>query len=182
MDALGWTTLAISLLALVAAGWSAFESWRLGRVERQRDQRQEDRERQEQARQVAAWMCVVAEREHNLAATVRRRWFLAIENSSQVPVYDGHATITSKYPVPALEAAMFPPGRTYFELGKNEWGYGVQSDELAIVPRPLTNAERFRVTSLAFTDAAGTRWTRDEQGRLAEGPAAADTGATSTGT
>ncbi|QGS22010.1 hypothetical protein [Micrococcus luteus] len=65
-----------------------------------------------------------------------------------------------------MRDSTLPPGRTYFELSKNEWGYGVQADELDVVPRPLTNAERFRVTAFTFTDAAGDRWSRDHQGRL----------------
>ncbi|MCD0174212.1 hypothetical protein, partial [Micrococcus luteus] len=121
---------------------------------------------QEQARQVAAWMCVAARINDEFGAPPTRRWFLAVENSSQVPVYGARATVASKYPVPDLTAAMLPPGRTYFELSKNEWGYGVQADELDVVPRPLTNAERFRVTAFTFTDAAGDRWSRDHQGRL----------------
>lgn len=166
MDAANVIALVVSVLALLAAAWSAVESWRLRQIEKGRDERQDLREKQEQARQVAAWMCVAARINDEFGAPPTRRWFLAVENSSQVPVYGARATVASKYPVPDLTAAMLPPGRTYFELSKNEWGYGVQADELDVVPRPLTNAERFRVTGFTFTDAAGDRWSRDHQGRL----------------
>lgn len=168
MDVSNVIALVISVLALVAAAWSAVESWRLRQIEKRRDERQDAREKQEQARQVAAWMCVATQIDAEFGVAPTRRCFLAVENSSQVPVYEGRATVASKYPVPDLTASLLPPGRTYFELRKKEWGYGVQAEELDVVPRPLTNAERFRVTLFTFTDAAGDRWSRDHQGRLSE--------------
>lgn len=166
MDSATTITLVISVFAFLAAAWSAVESWRLGRVERERDRRDELRDRRQQASQVAAWLCGATLTAPNFGAQPRQRWFLAVENASQVPVYQGRASVESKFPVPDLTAFMLPPGRTYFELARGEWRYGVHAEELDVVPRPLTNAERFRVTSFAFTDAAGDRWIRDDRGRL----------------
>lgn len=168
MDPLNVLTLIISVLALLAAGWSAFESWRLGRIERARDHREALRARQNQAQHVAAWMCVGTVEDSEFGAKPRSRWFLAVENASQVPVYEGRATVTSRYPIAEFAAFMLPPGRTYFELGKREWGFGLQGEELDVVPRALTNAERFRITTFTFTDAGGARWSRDDRGRLTE--------------
>ena len=56
MDAANVIALVVSVLALLAAAWSAVESWRLRQIEKGRDERQDLREKQEQARQVAAWV------------------------------------------------------------------------------------------------------------------------------
>lgn len=162
-------TVIISVAALIVAWFSFQESRKMRGLEAGRDERQELRDRQDQARLVAAWMCVVLAGGSGGTAGPNR-WFLAVENASQVPVYDGEAAVASKYPVAPLSIAMLPPGRTYFELSKSGWSYGQQVEELGFAPRPLTQATTFRVESLTFTDASGDRWSRDDSGRLAEVP------------
>ena len=47
MDAANVIALVVSVLALLAAAWSAVESWRLRQIEKGRDERQDLREKQE---------------------------------------------------------------------------------------------------------------------------------------
>lgn len=160
-SAIALMSLVFSVPALVAALWSAIEAHRLRRIESDRDAKQEQRDRQEQAREVSAWMSVLEDEQS-------KRWFLTVVNSSANPVFQARTEISARFPVLPLDIALVPPGTTYFELpGKGkQWEWGRQLDELERAPRPLTAANVFKVSSLAFTDAAGNRWHRDDQGRL----------------
>lgn len=156
-------SLLVSVPALAAALWSARESAELRRIESERDARQEAVERQAQARNVAAWMCV------HIGPDDRKSWFAAVANENPVPVDQATATFTSaRGGLPSLTVSLVPPGRTFFELDSDEWRYGRQADELGFAPRPLTQAARFGVATLEFTDAGGNRWSRDSRGRIAE--------------
>lgn len=164
--ALAIASLVIAVPALAAAIWSARESWQLRQIENERDRKQDLLEKQAQARTIATWLCV-----HDGAGD-EKRWFLALANESPVPVYDAVATIAARYETPDLAIALVPPGRTYFELTRQEWRFGRQAEELGFAPRPLTQSTSFGVASLSFTDAGGHRWMRDDKGRIAsiEGP------------
>lgn len=155
-----YVSLLLAFGALLVAGWTAWETQQLRQIDRRRDAREDDERRQRQASGIAAWMCVAD------SAGSGKTWWCEVANDSGTPAYDVVVDVNTRAGSRPLQFPLLPPGSAFFKLGPESWDFGIRREELAYVPRPLTNSSSLAVTSMTFTDPAGIRWMRDAKGRL----------------
>ncbi len=171
-----WVLAVTMLLAFVAAAFAGLVTYELLRVELQRDavaaegrRQREDAQRRAQASRVAAWYgrwsSVV--KGPGMAADPREwaRWGAIISNASELPVYnvrvsfclavDPSAGLSWRHGERYLGALrLVPPGEEHVEMPDH-----LRADE-------ANGSEQTWLVAIEFTDASGSRWLRDPQGRL----------------
>lgn len=176
-----WISAVTGLLAFLAAVAAAVVAYRLYGIESARD-RHADEERQEraqearraQANKVTAWFGPDVPTEEERARVLMhprvwpRAWAACVANASDLPVYDVVVTF----------CFVNWQGRTWSAI---ERGTGAQpivtlpprSETFVAMPEEVRgdvteiNESTF-VIIVEFRDTAGTRWRRDDKGRLSE--------------
>ena len=171
MRAMEWLSVAVALLALVAAVWAMVELRRMKRNAQHRDAVSQQEGRRRQANEVMAWMSA------ELGKPSDRSSVIEVHNRSGAPIYD-LVVISSdlvyrdqrrvRVDNPRLAVRIFPPGHLIYGLDpEHAWDAGRRPDEYERL-RPVTMSPDRRVTAFEFTDASGTRWRRYEDGVLEE--------------
>lgn len=165
-----WLSSIATILALLFAGLAALVAQRVYRIESDRDQvyekarlQQEALLRRTQAALVSAWWGWQAA---DAGAPQAGRWGAFVRNASETPVYQASLTVLDIHDpdvserfdlviVPPATEPMFLPSDLDRPPGAGELVPGGQ------------HAVDYRV-EVTFTDSAGVRWIRDQQGRLSE--------------
>ena len=158
-----------TLLAVGAAVWAGVTAKGIFEIEQRREKDRLEAERRSQANQFVCWISWSDQPQVAMKLPDGMRSpSLAIRNSSSVPVYDvvvtyfeGSAEL-GKQDFPTLS----PTGSAahYRQIKRAEVG------KVLLRPRGPEVRLNLRV-ALAFTDAQGRRWRRDQTGELAELPA-----------
>lgn len=162
-----WITAITTAFALAAAIWAGTTARRLYEIEQQRDVDRAQTEERRQAELVAGWVSWTDQPRVALQLPDGRtsRANLALQNVSAVPVYDvevrydeGHRGLGTQW-----FHILSPTGTsTHYRQIKCE-GVGA----FLAQPRPAEDRVDIRV-AISFTDAQGTRWTRETSGRLSK--------------
>jgi hypothetical protein len=170
LDLLAWGDVptavgaAVSLGALIAAIVAAKSARKILDVELRRDDERDKAEQRQQAEKIAAWP-TLAPANPQLSRGSTIKWGIAVRNASELPVYQVgliHESIPAGGGRHTVVQELVPPG-DWVLIGRTLYAR-------ADVPRTSLNEkvpDRDFVLSIAFTDAAGQRWTRDRDGRLA---------------
>ena len=159
-----WIMAVTTTLALGAAMWAGHTARRLYAIEQHRDQDRQLAEERKQADLVASWVSWSQQPVPlSLPSGRTSRATLAVQNGSAVPIYDVCVTYFETEAIlgPQHFHMISPTGFAahYREIKSN--GVLLRLDE----PRERDVRLDIRV-SIAFTDASGTRWTREPSGQL----------------
>ncbi|MGO3886239.1 MAG: hypothetical protein ACTJHU_08075 [Mycetocola sp.] len=159
-------------LAVIVGAIALVAAWRAYRVSQGMRQDEQRRERQAQAIGISAWMSYAVhpdrdESSHN---------GINLLNSSSAAIYDVVITATTYGTTEhTFSASVCPPGE-YFarwihpsHRQRTNWAWELLSplNDIADYTRPYSRSDKWKVTSLTFTDGAGTRWTHEDR-RLTE--------------
>lgn len=162
-----WITAIATALALGAAVWAGFTARKLYAIEQRRDRDRDLAEERRQAELVASWVSWTDQPRVALRLPDGRtsRANLAVQNGSAVPVYDVAVTYSEGGGALGIQRfhVLSPTGSTahYREIKST----GVA--ELVAQPRAADDRLDIRV-AISFTDARGTRWTREASGQLSK--------------
>ena len=164
-----WIAAVATVLALTAAGFAAWASWKVLKREAQRDADRDEADRRQQANLVAAWRGVVSGTGHQRGVGLYRP---VVRNGSALPIYqvgvevvfEGSAGVVHKTEVLA-------PGQWFVTLGGDFHFADHPAEKLRLSDQ---SSPAFQV-AVSFRDAAGMAWRRDENGHLEQIAAAMTT-------
>lgn len=169
-----WIPVGGGLLGATAGLFGAVWGRRSLHLQRAREDRDAAEARQGQASRVAAWL---SEERTEYMNRVDIRWCLNVANASQIPVYELHAWVghpqVGTTDVQVGAAQVLPQRDTVVALSLED------TERLRVSNPPrwegarVIEAGRYRTPSefrlrVAFRDAAGRWWLRDERGSLQE--------------
>lgn len=176
-----WTSTVVSAVALGAAWFAARASWKVLKIETERDNDADEREQRAQADLVAAWLDI-----YDLDDSAE--WHVCLANESKVPIYDVDVVVKSAvYPnslahTSSVYSPVVPPGRTFLPFPEVPMHTYDEVERLAEDnddPRPpevdsVMDSEfgirLLHKVSFTFSDAAGIKWERSRLGILTRVP------------
>jgi hypothetical protein len=159
-----WVMAVTTALALVAALWAGHTARKLYAIEQGRDRDREQAEERRQADLVASWVSWSGLRPPLALPSGRiSPASLAVQNGSAVPIYDVQVTY--------LEADATLGCQSFHVIsptGSQAHYREIKCDAvLQRLDEPRGRDVRLDIrVSIAFTDAGGTRWTRESSGQL----------------
>jgi arabinogalactan oligomer / maltooligosaccharide transport system substrate-binding protein len=179
-DIPSWLSSIATILALLFAAVAAVAAQRAYRIESERDRISAEARRQQeaflrrtQAALVSAWW---GWQPGGAGEQRAGRWGAFVRNASETPVYQASLTMLDIHDPDVserLDLAIVPPGAepVFYPSGLNgtpggDHPAGWPAGGGALV-QDGQHAVDYRV-EIAFTDSAGVRWIRDQQGRLSE--------------
>lgn len=156
-----WANFGVAFVALVSAICAGFASFRILRIESQRDGRELDRERRSQAAQVSAWgVC------HETGD--KKTWTIQLLNGSGAAVFDVHVErqMLDGTPQDPRSVRTLPPGLFEIQHVRRDGRAfdnlrAAQPDEADLV---IPGAGAPMVVSITFTDVEGVKWRRTSAG------------------
>lgn len=159
-----WVMAVTTALALGAAVWAGHTARRLYAIEQRRDRDREQTAERKQADLVAVWVSWSGLRVPlSLPSGATSPASLAIQNGSAVPIYDVQVTYSEAgAPLGSQSFHIISPTGSQVDYREIKCDRVIQRlDE----PRAQGARLDLRV-GIAFTDAGGTRWTRESSGQL----------------
>ena len=174
-----WLSSVATILALLFAGLAALVAQRVYRIESDRDRVNEEARLQQeaflrrtQAALVSAWWGWQPVDGSDAGTRPAGRWGALVRNASETPVYQASLTVLDIHDPDVSERfdlAIVPPATdpTFLPSGlARPPGTAPATGAREPVPDGQHAAD-YRV-EVTFTDSAGVRWIRDQQGRLSE--------------